>query len=62
MHLHQDASGDTKSFLVSGLKNVGLAKGVDRYSEFGEVLVRWCERGEEVPDLRDLRKSFDVVW
>ena len=62
MRLHQDAFGDTKSFLVSGLKNVGLAKGVDRYSEFGEVLVRWCERGEEVLDLRDSRKFFDAVW
>ena len=62
MRLHQDAFGDTKSFLVSGLKNVGLAKGVDRYSEFGEILVRWCEREEEVLGLRDLRKSSDVVW
>ena len=62
MRLHQGAFGDTKSFLVSGLKNVGLAKGVDRYSEFGEILVRWCEREEEVLGLRDLRKSSDVVW
>ena len=62
MRLRQDASGDTRSFLVSGLKNVGLAKGVDQYSEFGEVLVRWCEREEEVLGLRDSRKFFDAVW
>ena len=61
MHLHQDVSGDTKSFLVSGLKNVGLAKGVDRCSEIGGSLVRRCEWEKEVPGLRDSRRSFVAV-
>ena len=61
MRLHQGVSGDTKSFLVSGLKNVGSVKVADQCLEI-EILVRWCEREEEVLGLRDLRKYVDVVW
>ena len=55
MRLHQGVSGDTKSFLVSGLKNVGSVKVADQCLEI-EILVRWCEWEKEVLDLRDSRR------